>query len=76
MILLKDFNLNIDISSIKRFCENYDLRSLIKEAAYVKNSGNLRCIDLISANKPQSFIKTVVIETSLSDYHKLVTTVI
>ena len=51
------------------------LRSLVKELRCFKNPENPSCIDLILTNKPRSFIKTGVIETGLSDYHKLVTTV-
>ena len=40
-----------------------------------ENPENPRYIDLILTNKPRSFIKTCVIETGLSDYHKLVTPV-
>ena len=60
---------------MKKFCENYDLRSLVKESMCFKNPENPSCIDLILTRKPRSFIKTGVIETGLSDYHKLVTIV-
>ena len=59
---------------MKKFCENYDLRSLVKEPTCIKNPENPSCIDLILTNKPRSFIKTGLMETWLSDYHKLVTT--
>ena len=74
-ILLGDFNASIEDSFMKNFCENYDLRSLVKEPTCFKNPENPSCIDLILTNKPRSFIKTGVIETGLCDYHKLVTTV-
>ena len=73
--MLGDFNASIEDSFMKNFCENYDLRSLVKEPTCFKNPENPSCIDLILTNKPRSFIKTGVIETGLSDYHKLVTTV-
>ena len=75
VILLGDFNVSIEDSFMKNFCENYDLRSLVKQPACLKNSENPSCIDLILTRKPRSFIKAGVIETGLSDYHKLVTTV-
>ena len=56
MILLGHFNANIDDFSLKRPWQNYDLRSLIKEAACSKNPDNSSCIDLILTNKLQSFI--------------------
>ena len=60
---------------MKRFCENYDLRSLIKETKCLRNPENPSCIDLILNSKTRSFIKTGVIETGgyLIKY-KLVTT--
>ena len=75
VILLGGFNANIKDSFMKNFCENFDLRSLVKEPACFKNPENSSCIDLILTKKPRSFIKAGVIETGLSDYHKLVTTV-
>ena len=60
---------------MKNFCENYNLRSLLKKPTCFKNLENPSCIDLIFTKKPRSFIKTGVIETRLSDYHQLVTTV-
>ena len=60
---------------MKNFCENYDLTSLVKESTCSKNPENPSCIDLLLTSKPRSFIKTGVIETGLSDYHKLVTIV-
>ena len=70
-----DFNASIEDSFIKNFCENYYLRSLVKEPTWFKNPEHPSCIDLILTSKPRSFIKTGVIETGLSDYHKLVITV-
>ena len=74
-VILLDFNASKEDSFMKNFCENYDLISLVKEPTYFKSPENQSCIDLILTNKPRSFIKTGVIETGLSDYHKLVTTV-
>ena len=73
--MLGDFNTSIEDSFMKNICENYDLSSLLKEPTCIKNPENPSCIDQILTNKPRSFIKTGVIETGLSDYHKLVTTV-
>ena len=75
IILLGDYKASIEDSFMKNFCENYDLRSLVKEPTCFKNPKRPSCIDPIVTDKPRSFIKTGVIETWLSDYHKLVTTV-
>ena len=39
-----------------------------------KNVDNPNCIDLILTNKPLYFQMTTVIETGISDFHKLTTT--
>ena len=73
--MLGDLNASIEDSFTKNFCESYGLRSLVKEPTCFKNPENPSCIDLILTNKRRSFIKAGVIEAGLSDYHKLVTTV-
>ena len=55
VILLGDFNTSIEDSFMKSFCENYVLRSLIKEPTCFKNPENPNCIDLILTNKLRSF---------------------
>ena len=69
------FKAGIADSFIKSFCENYGLISPVKKTTRFKNPENSSSIDLILTNKPQSFIKTGIIEKSLSDFHKLVTKV-
>ena len=75
VILLGDFKANIAGSFIKSFCENYNIRSVVNKPTCFKNPENPSCIDLILTNKPRSFIKTGVIKTGLSEYHKLVASV-
>ena len=60
---------------MKTFGENYKLRNLIKEPTCFKNPENPTCIDLILTNKPLSFKNTYVIETGLSDFHKMIVAV-
>ena len=57
--LLKDFNVNAENASMKRFWKNY----------------SVTCVVLILTNRSRSFSKTCVIETGLPDDDKLVTTV-
>ena len=42
----------------------------------LKKSKHPTCIDLILTNRPKSFQNTCVVETGLSDFHKLTTTVL
>ena len=58
------------------FCSLFNFKSLIKDPTCFKNPENPSCIDLILTNKPHSFQNTAVLETGLSDFHKLTLTVL
>ena len=75
IILLGDFNVEIEEKNISDFTNIYNLRSLIKEKTCFKNPENPSCIDLILTNSPRSFQNSSVFETGLSDFHKMVVTV-
>ena len=53
----------------------FDLKNLIREPTCFKAS-NPRCIDLILTNRGKNFQQTTAVETSLSDFHKMVVTVL
>ena len=61
---------------MKNFCNSYSLKSLIKQPTCYKNPENPSCIDLILTNKPRSFQSTCVIETGLSDFHRMTVSVL
>ena len=71
IILLGDFNAEIVDSSMQQFCETYHLTNLIKDPTCFKNPLNPSSIDLILTNRPKCFIGNTVIETGLSDHHKM-----
>ena len=75
MILLEDFNVEVNDNHMKSFCENYGLKILIKQRTCYKNRSNPTCIDLILTNVPRSFQITCVIETGLFDFHMMTLTV-
>ena len=75
LIIIGDFNTDINQSCMKSFCESYTLSSLIKEPTCHKNPQNPSCIDLILKNSPYSFQNSCAIETGLSDFHKMTVTV-
>ena len=52
-------------------CAAYNLKNLAKEPKCIKNVDNPSCIDLILTNKPLYFQMTTVIDTGISDFHKL-----
>ena len=61
---------------METFCEFYGLKNLIKVPTCYQNPQNPSCIDLILTNSPLSFQSSGVIETGLSDFHKMTVTVI
>ena len=58
---------------MKIFCNSYSLNSPIKQPTRFKNPENP---DLILTNKPRSFQSTCVIETGLSDFHRMTVSVL
>ena len=78
LIVIGDFNIDIKTSnSDKDKLENlghlFNLTNLVhSETCFMKNSKSI--IDLILTNKPLHFQKTHVVETGLSDYHKMIST--
>ena len=74
-IILGDFNSEINEDAMKDVCVIYNFKSLINQPTCFKNPQNPSCMDLILTNKSMSFQITSVIETGLSDFHKLIVTV-
>ena len=68
----------MQVSDIKlgTFCSIWNLKSLGKEPTCFKNPSNPSCIYLFLTNITRSFQETQVFETSLSDFLKLVVTVL
>ena len=54
---------------MKCFCDNYNLKSLIKQPTCYKNSDNPTCIGLMLTIAPPSFQSTSLLETGLSNFH-------
>ena len=70
-LLICNFNAEQNEPAISDFCEIYNTKNIIKEKTCFKNPENSRCIDLLLTNRPRSFQKSTVIETGLSDFHKM-----
>ena len=66
----------MDDSDVTVFCDTYDLKCLIKEPTYYKNPDNPSCIDIILTNNPKCFQSSCVVETGLSDFHRMKVTVL
>ena len=75
LLLMGDFNVNTSELNMRDFCDSYGFKSLIKVATCFKHPENPSCIDLILTNDPLSFQSSGVIETGLSDFNKMIVTV-
>ena len=75
IILIGDFNVSPEESHMETFCESYGLKNLTKVPTCYKNLQNPSCIDLILTYSPLSFQSSGLIETGLSDFHKMTVTV-
>ena len=76
IILLGDFNACVGDEALQSFCKSYSLHSLIKQPTCFKNPDNPSCIDLFLTNKPRSFQTKCIIETGLSDFHRMTISVL
>ena len=75
LLLLGDFNAGMEDLSIKRFCNSFNLMSMINKPTCYKNPGKSTCVDLILTNSLDSFQNYCFIEADLSDFHKMIVTV-
>ena len=76
LILLGDFNSQMNEPDMEEFCKLYNLSNLIKEPTCFKNPNNPSVIDLILTNRPNCFQGSMTIETGLSDFHRMTTTIL
>ena len=74
-LLAGDFNVDEKESCIKNFLFEYNAKNLVKEKTCFKSIENPSCIDLFLTNSYQSFQNTTTVTTGLSDFHKMVVTV-
>ena len=61
---------------MKNVCDIYHLKNLVSVPTCYKNPFKPSCIDLFLKNCSRSFQDTQVIETGLSDFHKMNTTIL
>ena len=52
------------------------MKSLIRVPTCYKNPANLTCMDMMLTNSNRSFQNFCTIETGLSDFHKMIVTVL
>ena len=75
-LCIGDFNLETFETALRNFCDLYKLKNLVREPTCFKNPDNRSCVDLFLTNCSRSFEDTQVIETGLSNFHKMNLTVL
>ena len=69
-----DFNAKMSEASMNSFCNLYNFKCLVQEPTCYNNSERPSCIDLFLSNCENYFLKTEILETGLSYFHKLIIT--
>ena len=70
-VLLGDLNIVRDNTQLQNFCEYFLLEHLVKKPTCYKGDTPTG-IDHIITNIPKRFMKSMTLETSISDHHKMI----
>ena len=76
ILLSGDSNTEVENNFLKEFCDLYEIKSLIRIPTCYKNPENPTCTDLMLTNSNRSFLNSCAVETGLSDFHKMIVTVL
>ena len=74
-LLAGDFNIEEEESCLNDFLHEHNAMSIVKQHTCFKNIDNPSCIDLFITNCYRSFQNTITVSTGLSDFHKMIVTV-
>ena len=74
-LIAGDFNMQEHNTKLNDFLDEFHTKCLVKEPTCFKNPENPSCVDLFITNFPRSFMKTTTCTTGLSDFHKMIITV-
>ena len=75
-LIMRNFDVDVSDPSMTSFCTLFKLKSIAKKSTGYKSLENPRCIDLFLINCPRSLHNTCLYETGLSDFQKLVATIL
>ena len=75
-MLIGDFNAEDSEPCLSQFFFEMNAKNIVKEPTCYKSLSNPSCIDLVITNSSSSFQNTKAISTGLSDFHKMVITVL
>ena len=70
-----DLNSEVSENCLNSFCNVNSLKTLNRAPTCFKNPNNPTCIDLFLTNRQQCFQQTCAIETGISDFHKVIVTI-
>ena len=74
-LLAGDFNIEENDSCLSNFLYEHNSKNIVKQKTCFKSIDNPSCIDLFITNCCRSFQNTAAISTGLSDFHKMIVTV-
>ena len=74
VVLLGNLNIVRDNTQLQNFCESFLLEHLIKKPTCYKGDTPTG-IDHIITNIPKRFMKSIALETGVSDHHKIIMTI-
>ena len=75
IVLLGDMNIDMRphcSNRLKEFCDMSGFRNLIQEPTCYKSQENESLIDVILVSRPQRFNHSLVFDSGLSDFHKMI----
>ena len=76
ILLVGDFNAEDTESCLSNFLNENNLVNIVKTKTCFKSKNNPSCIDLFITNCPKSFQNTIAVTTGLSDFHKMIVSVL
>ena len=75
-LLAGDFNTEETNPIMSEFLFNNDAKNLVEQKTCFKSTNNPSCIDLFVTNSPRSFQNTITLASGLSDFHKMILTIL
>ena len=75
-LLIGDFNAEDSETCLFEFLYQYEAKNIVRDKTCFKNPENASCIDLFLTSNTYSFQNTMAISTGLSDFHKMILTVL
>ena len=75
-MLVGDFNADESEPCLSQFLFEMNAKNIVKEPTCFKSLSNPSCIDLVITNSFSNFQNTKAISTGLSDFHKMVASVL